>query len=106
MFNKSKVKKYLIKTKKMLKLEEKLNDALNDISPDFGGYNNEIANDLIINMLKDITHDEDDWIGYYIYELDWGEKYEDGIITDEFGDIVRLKTYDDLINLLEENWSD
>ena len=57
-------------------------------------------------MLRDITHDENDWIGYYIYELDWGEKYEDGMITDEFGNIVPLRTYDDLINLLEENWGD
>ena len=106
MFNKSKVKKYLIETRKMLKLEERLDSVLNDISPDFGGYHNEIANDLIIDMLRDITHDESDWIGYYIYELDWGEKYKDGMITDEFGSIVPLRTYDDLINLLEENWGD
>ena len=106
MFNKSKVKKYLIKTKKMLKLEERLDGALNDISPDFGGYHNEIANNLVIDMLKDITHDEDDWIGYYIYELDWGEEYKDGMIIDKSGKNISLKTYDDLINLLEENWSD
>lgn len=51
-------------------------------------------------LLKRIFNDEDDWIGYYIYELEFGESYQDGMIHDVDGSNIKLKTYEDLYDIL------
>ena len=47
------------------------------------------------------------WIEYFVYDLDFGTKYEDGMIKDGDGNIIKLATIEDLYNLLikeiEEN---
>ena len=47
------------------------------------------------------------WIEYFVYDLDFGTKYEDGMIKDTDGNIIKLSTVEDLYNLLikeiEEN---
>ena len=54
----------------------------------------------LIKILKAET-DDTDWIEYFIYELDFGEKYEDGSIT-ENGKNIKLKTPEDLWELLNK----
>lgn len=60
--------------------------------------------DLIIEILQDAFDDKiNDWIGYFIFELKYGEKYEDGMITDENDNNISLKNLDDLYDLLIDN---
>lgn len=59
-------------------------------------------------MLVKLCDDENDWIGYWLWELDFGKKYQDGMITDlnERGETinVKLETINDLWNLLVKNY--
>lgn len=53
-----------------------------------------------LRLLKMIFNDTTDWIGYYIYELDFGEAYYDGAVTNPDGSTIKLETYEDLYELL------
>lgn len=44
--------------------------------------------------------DIDEWISYFCFELDFGRKYKDGIITDKDGKNIPLATTKDLYALL------
>ena len=54
----------------------------------------------VVELLALITGDNDDWISYFVYEMDFGRNYKDGMITDKDGAIVRLATPRDLWRLL------
>ena len=95
---------YMDKYKKIGEQEATLNKALYEMSNDFGGYYNDNVHELILKLLKDITHDSSDWIGYYIYELNWGENYKEGYVVGENGENIPLETVKDLYNLLKEEF--
>lgn len=61
------------------------------------------ADEFILILLEDIFQDKSHWISYFIYDLDFGREYRDGCITDNNGNIVCLRTKQDLWNLLMEN---
>ena len=63
------------------------------------GYDNHYITEQVLKILNKLTNDTDDWIGYYIYDLDFGEKYEKGCIKIN-GKNIKLKTVEDLWNLL------
>lgn len=46
----------------------------------------------VVFLLKRIMHDQYDYIDYFIYELDYGRKYESGMITDENGQDIDIHT--------------
>jgi hypothetical protein len=76
-----------------------IDNAFKKLDIDFGGFALSPAHEIIGNLLKLSMEDENDWIGYYIYELNWGRKYEDGCIKD--GDQnIKLQTLEDLYRLL------
>lgn len=56
--------------------------------------------DTIISLLQFIFDDKEQWISYWICELDFGSKYQDGMIQDKDGNNIQLKTVDDLYDLL------
>lgn len=84
--------------------EEALDDALHNMSPDFGGFYQEDVHDIILKMLEILVNDNDQWISYYIYELNWGNDWKKGTVTDKNGNDIPLKTYGDLYALLEEEF--
>ena len=55
-----------------------------------------------IKLLKAIFHDEEDWIDYWVYELDYGKDYQDGDVIQN-GKNIPLKTIEDLYNFLLRN---
>ena len=57
---------------------------------------------MLINLLNIIFEDDDECplIDYFIYNLDFGEMWKDGCITDEGGNSVELKTVSDLYDAL------
>lgn len=63
----------------------------------------------MVELLSTLMEDESGWISYFIYELEFGEKYEDGdvIATDKNGNevIIPMKTVDDLYNVLVDNFA-
>lgn len=59
----------------------------------------------VISLLHTIfgIKDKDEWIDYFCFELDFGKKWKDGMIVDDCGKEIVLKTSEDLYELLENN---
>lgn len=54
------------------------------------------------DILEYIMDDKSQMITYFIYELEFGKKYKDGMITERDGTIIKLKTVEDLYNYLNK----
>jgi hypothetical protein len=77
--------------------KSKLSDSFND-----GLFGTAWYEILIVDILKDAFNDESDWIGYWIYELEFGKTYKQGCVKDRNNKPIPLKTINDLYNLLTE----
>lgn len=92
---------YISEIKKYRDIEDKINDIASEVdffSFSFGNYEN-----IIVNLLIDIFKDkENDWIGYFICELEFGNKYKDGSITFN-NKIVRMSNAEELYDVLVDN---
>lgn len=93
--------------KLQMKHDVKCGDAFSIILPDdhVTLYDNSYIINAMIDLLKYLTDDYDEypWIEYFIYELDFGSKYKDGMIKDSEGDIIKLENSSDLYALLVNN---
>lgn len=59
------------------------------------------CSDALLELLEAIMDDnEDEWISYFCYELDFGNEWCEGCCTDEKGNDIPLQTIDDLWNVL------
>lgn len=60
--------------------------------------------DKIVNLLETIFDDnKTNWISYWIWELDFGEKYKEGDVTEKDGIVIPLKTAEELYDFLIKN---
>lgn len=57
----------------------------------------------VVFLLKRIMCDQYEYIDYFIYELDYGRKYEAGMITDENGQDIDLHTPELLYDFISNN---
>ena len=55
---------------------------------------------LVVDLLAEIMDDQMGDIEYFCYELDFGEKYEPGTVTDEHGNEIDLSTAEKLYDFL------
>ena len=85
----------------------KYDSALKDLCEDFCGFYITDIFDIVINLLEEVFHDQEEWIGYFVFEEDWLHGFKIGdvivnnvpVIIDNWGDV-----YDFLIvNMEEEN---
>lgn len=58
--------------------------------------------DTVVLLLKIATNDTDEWIDYWVYELDCGKDYTEGAVRYTDGEIIPLATVDDLWAILNE----
>ena len=87
-------------------LQDKLYEAVanyNDLNHksefDFGYFPTLLDN--LIELLEMLMDDCDNhWISYWMFDLNCGEKYHEGCVTDTEGKDVPLKTIEDLWNVL------
>jgi len=56
----------------------------------------------VLNYLKDSFNDKDEWISYWIFELDYGTRTDIGV-SYKNGDYIDLSSIDALYNFLIEN---
>lgn len=54
----------------------------------------------LCKALKKEFNDKDDWIGYWMWELDFGAKWKPGTVIAKDGTDIPLRTVDDLWNIL------
>ena len=57
----------------------------------------------VVFLLKRIMRDPYEYIDYFIYELDYGRKYEAGMITDEIGQDIDIHTPKLLYDFISNN---
>lgn len=100
-------KELFIETMENIKRTYEYQVGLNDYFSKNGADGYIYQPDCIDTTLK-ILHkifeenDVDEWISYFCFELDFGRKYKEGLIKDEFGKNVTLATSEDLYMLLTE----
>lgn len=89
--------------KKTYKYQEGLNNYFSKNGVDGYIYQPDCI-DTTIKLLHKIfgEKDIDEWISYFCFELDFGRKYKEGMVKDEFGKDIPLSTFDDLYKLLIE----
>jgi hypothetical protein len=92
-------KKHMGRIKKTYDIETQICDLLSCDGPIM--FTDEIV-DSLIDMLEEYFEDEDEWISYWVYELDFGSKWEKGMVLDENGQDIKLQTIEDLYNILME----
>ena len=64
------------------------------------GYNNDVLIEQMVKVLSELTRDKGDWIGYYIWELNFGDDWLEGAVM-VVGKDIKLQTPTDLWNLLQ-----
>lgn len=104
MISKKNFIKYIDDLKQLDYIYEEINKSAKKLQM-FEIYNVEYEN-LILDILEDaFDDDKNHWIGYYVYELNYGELWEVNMVTDGGVD-VPLKNASDLYDLLIKNMED
>ena len=93
---------------KQIEIDRKNNSILQEMFPDdsiYCGYNNSELFNALNLILKEQMKDEDDWIGYFMFELDFGEKYRNGMVKEADGSIIDLSNAERLYEFLIKNYN-
>lgn len=103
-------KEDFIKVMEEVKRQYDFYDALNDVfdkyDSDNSVYNYKFM-DICISLLSAIFHDDNDWIGYWIFELNMGKSFELGDVLDEEGNAIDISTIEKFYDFLIKNmWED
>lgn len=92
------------KLKETNDIENKINELFrscsNNCINDFNSYYLSTNESIVIELLEIIFKDTDEWISYWIYELDYGRKWKKNSIIDN-GKSIKLKTASDLYDYLQ-----
>ena len=86
-----------------IKLFQQAQDSINDGFKILGQDSQIMITEpesVVVRLLEVIFNDKGEWIQYFLYELNWGEKYKDGCITDIDGSFIKLRTIEELYNFL------
>ena len=57
--------------------------------------------ELVLDILRTVMGDDEDWISYWMYELDCGREWKPYMVTKN-GEDIPLRTMEDLWNLLNK----
>ena len=92
----------ILALKKQIRHDEKFTRKISKLFTDCQmiGYNNDVLIEQTVKVLGELTKDKCDWIGYYVWELDFGDEWLEGAVTIG-GKDVKLQTPTDLWNLLQ-----
>jgi len=102
---------YINEIKRHNEIADKVNHQLRKFDFCSFGYGN--YEDLLVNLLHDIFNDKpknnykhyESDISYFIYELEFGKKYKDGMITEKVDGKeinIRMSNAEELYDLLVE----
>ena len=91
----------LVKLNEIHELDKKQSTIMGELTETTGGLTNARSFDLIVNLLETIFEDNiNNWISYFMYDLEWGALWKPGAITDEDGSDIRLDSTKDLYKLI------
>ena len=60
----------------------------------------------MLKVLEDAMHDTGEMISYFIYELDFGQEYKEGCVTENNNEIIDISTAEKLYDYLELHYND
>ena len=86
------------------KINQLLRDTYESVHSDFsnGAAMSISFEDVVVSLLQNMFNDEGDWIGYWLYELDYGREYTDGCVREANGDSIDISTPEKLYDFLIE----
>lgn len=88
--------------KTMFDFTDEMNELFDKYKMD-GNIYPPMCTETVIDLLEFIFNDKNQWIKYWIFELNFGKDYEDGWVKQKDGTIIPLKTVEDLYDLLVKN---
>ena len=88
--------------KSMFDFTDEMNELFDKYKVD-GNIYPPLCTSTVIDLLEFIFNDENQWINYWIFELEFGKDYKDGDAKDADGSNIPLKTVEDLYELLVRN---
>lgn len=101
MLSKEKFIEYMNFIKKMNESENRIQEVLQKEITDFrGGFLYSNYEFMYVKLLKEIMDDKNDWIEYFLYDLDFGAKWETGSVVEMDGTEMPLGTVENLYDLL------
>ena len=97
-------KEYFVKCinfiKERDKQQQKINDMFTDEFEDSIFYPYMKYETAFVDLLSKVMEDDGEWISYFIYELDFGKNYKDGMVEDENGNYIPMGTAEELYDFL------
>lgn len=111
MISKEKFIEYMDAIKKTQEKDDKINDFLDEVSPELGGGGAFILLEAQITMIKmlcdlmEIDYGYGDYandIGYFIYDLEWGTKWNPGCFTEANGTPIDISTVEKLYDYIKK----
>ena len=94
---------------KQIEIDRKNSSMLQEMFPDdsiYCGYNNSELFNALNKILKESMKDKYDWIDYFMYELDFGEKYRNGMVKVSDGSIIDLSNAEKLYEFLIKTYNE
>lgn len=82
---------------------QKIEDVLSETCED-SIYCPPSDTNILLDLLSKLFVDQAEWIYYFVYELDFGSKWEKGMIAETDGTDVKMETPDDLYDVLIKNY--
>src|SRR6056297_393184 len=90
--------RHITRLKEAFETEDKLSKILH--CEGFLNFTSGVS-DSIIDLLEDYFCDDEDWIYYWLYELDFGQKWKPGLVQIN-GSEIKLQTIEDLYGILNK----
>lgn len=85
---------------------DKLNDLFSEFKRDDAVYCTGLES-TIVSLLETMFDDnQTNWISYWLWELNFGNDYKEGDVTEHDGTIIPLRTAEELYDFLIKNMED
>ena len=90
-----------------IRFQDKIYDAVRGVGVDGEYFRNTPTIDTTLLLLNRIFKDDSEYplIDYWVYELDCGEDWERGTVTDDNGHDIPLETISDLYDELTRQYT-
>lgn len=86
------------------KADDEICKAITSFCNDSCFYDTKYATKGLFDLLVSTMKDTSEWIEYWLYELDCGNKYRPSSVTDVRGKPIKIKTIADLYALLKKEY--
>lgn len=101
MISKEKFINYMQQFKKLENKEKELCKGFHKIATDFEEFHFTYHHRLILNLLKELMHDEMNAIYYFVRECEWGKKGENAVLNTDTQERYSLNTFEELYDFIE-----